>query len=261
MPTVSELLPPARFKHMPTERSETVSVGMRIAVVPAVRGPHVMLMDAVEDALAPEDVTPAIQTISVLLPPARVKHLPAAGTAASANSPVDGVPASRGPHGMVGGVLEQVTPANGVSVESAGRANRAGITGWIESCPKHAVATVSELLPPSRVKHIPIAGSASASAGASLVVAPASGEPHAVASRVSKEAPPVVQTVSELLPPARVKHVPAEGSAAASAGSPADRAPASRGPRVGGNVSTAGRGSEDWCGGQPSNRVSVELAG
>ena len=163
MPTISELIAPTRFKQMPTERSDTVSVGMCIDVVPVVRGPCVMLGDAVEDAVAPEDVTPARQPIAEKLPLARVKHVPAAGTVASASSPVDGVPASRGPQGMVGGVLKHVTPANGVSVESAGRASCAGVTGRIESCPKHAAATVSELLRPSRVRRIPIAGSASCS--------------------------------------------------------------------------------------------------
>ena len=43
--TVSELLPPTRATHIPTERSASVPAGLSISVAPASRGPHVIVRE------------------------------------------------------------------------------------------------------------------------------------------------------------------------------------------------------------------------
>jgi hypothetical protein len=204
MQAVSEDLPPARVRHMPTERSATVSAGTSIDVAPASRGPHVItgIVGAGVDAVGAgvgevpsESVSvesagyancvgltswiwscpkPAMQTVSELLPPARVKHMPTDRSATvSAGMSIDMAPAPRGPH-----VMDQVTPSKSVSVEPAMYADCVGLASWMWSCPKPAMQTVSEDLPPARVKHMPTERSATVSSGITIDVAPASRGPH-----------------------------------------------------------------------------------
>ena len=159
MHTISELLPPARAKNMPTDGRAAVTAGMSIDVAPASRGPHVMTRDVLIDELSPsngerDEAAGYANCIVSSSPPSSsassssfLSSLFPASVPASCSGmggpAIDGkmtssevAPASRGPHAMVREAFEEafkeeVGPSKRVSFELAGYVNSKALTKWI----------------------------------------------------------------------------------------------------------------------------------